>query len=195
MDIKPEEYVTACQDALADPGGWWARGWLEKRGLSSRTVSLYRLGYDGDRKAIVIPYMNAREEVRSVRYRLLEGNLKYMSQKGEGVHLFHVRATRKPKVWLCEGEFDTMILAQLGYPSVGISGVSSFKTPWKYLFSYTEQLTLVMDGDEAGREASGRLAGILGSTVDRLRIVRLPMGKDVTDLYLEDRSALEELVR
>lgn len=195
MDISPEEYVSQCEEHLADANGWWCRNYLSKRGLSDRTVSLYRLGFDPERAAIVIPYMNAKEEVRSVRYRMLEGNIKYMSQKGEGTHLFHVRASRKPKVWMCEGEFDSMILAQLGYPTVGIAGVNNFKTPWKYLFAYCEQLTLVMDGDEAGREASSRLAGILGGMVDRLRIVRLPLGKDVTDLYLEDRPALEELVR
>jgi DNA primase len=193
--MDSELYVTDCQKALQESEGWWARGWLEKRGLTPRTIGLYRLGYDPVKKAVVIPYFNALEEVRSFRYRMLEGNIKYMTPKGEHVHLFHVRASRKPQVWLCEGEFDAMILAQMGLPSVGIAGVNSFKSEWKYLFAYCERLTLVMDGDEAGREASARLAGILGTTVDHLRIVRLPVGKDVTDLYLENRQQLEGLVR
>lgn len=172
------------------------RQWLLSRGITEASISKYRLGYDQQRDAIVIPYMNATEEIRRLRYRNLNSDVKYIWGDGErGVHLFHVRATRKPEVWLTEGEFDSICLAQMGYTSVAVPGAKLFKPEWKYLFAYTHKLTVVFDPDEAGVEGAQRLSGILGPVVDSFRMVKLPPGMDVNDLYLKDRRALEELIK
>lgn len=170
--------------------------WLSQRGLSDATIRKYLLGWDGGRKAIVIPYLNALGEVRRLRYRNFEGDTKYIWGQGEkGAHIFHVRATRKPRLWMTEGEFDAMILAQMGFPAVSVPGAKLFKSEWKYLFAYCKQLTCVFDSDEAGLEGAQRVAGILGPMVGDFRNVRLPPGLDVTDLYLQDKTKLEELVK
>jgi len=176
------------------PQAWFARKWLGDRGLKDATVRDYRLGYDAQRNAVVIPYLNALGEVRSYRWRMLNGDIKYMQPKGETVHLFHVKATKKNKVWLCEGEFDAMVLDQAGYPSIGVPGAMSFKDEWAYLFAYCEQVTVVFDGDERGREGAGRLSRVLSPLVTRLRLAKLPEGMDVTDLYLRDQKQLYELI-
>ena len=171
--------------------------WLHDRGLTDATIKRYYLGWDARRKAIVIPYLNALGEVRRLRYRNFDSEPKYIWDKaGEpGVHLFHVRATRKEKLWLTEGEFDAMILSQMGFPAISIPGAKLFKNEWRYLFAYCRQLTVVFDGDQAGLEGTQRVAGILGPIVDNFRSVRLPQDMDVSDLYKQDRSKLEELVK
>lgn len=170
--------------------------WLLARGLSESTIEKYLLGWDEKRRAIVIPYLNALGDVRRIRYRNFEGDTKYIWGEGEkGAHLFHVKATRKPELWMTEGEFDAMLLAQIGLPSVAVPGSKLFKPEWKYLFAYCKKLTVVFDPDEAGVEGAQRIAAILGPIVGDFRMVKLPLGMDVTDLYLADRPKLELLVK
>ena len=184
--------VSSYCDALVG----WPRDWLHDRGLTDETIRKYLLGYSLQRNAIVIPYLNALLDVRRLRYRNFEGEPKYIwdSEGERGVHLFNVRATRKPKIWITEGEFDAMLLGQLGFPSCAVPGAKLFKYEWRFLFSYCDQLTVVFDHDEAGIEGAQRVSGILGPVVGQFRNVRLPEGMDVTDMYLHDRDKLVELV-
>lgn len=175
------------------------RRWLKLRGLTDSTIDRYLLGYVAEgryRNAISLPYLNPDGTVRSIRFRYLQPNgRKYDNLKGQKVHLYNVVHTTKPRVWVCEGEFDSLILTQMGYPAVGVPGVSSFKPDWKYLFVNCEQVSLVFDSDEAGEKGAQRLASILGEVVQGdLRLIRLPEGLDVTDCYLRDPDELRALV-
>ncbi len=173
------------------------RDYLNERGIWDSSIRKYQLSWDDKRHSIVIPYLNALGEVRKLRYRQFDREPKYIwGTEGEkGAHLFHVKATRKPKVWLTEGEFDAICLAQLGFPSVAVPGAKLFKNEWRYLFSYCEKLTVVFDPDTSGIEGAQRIAGILGPVVGDFRMVKLPQGKDVSELYVSDKKALLELVR
>lgn len=173
-----------------------AMEYLLGRGLTKRTIRSARLGYVDTsgprafRHRIAIPYLGAggHSLVKTIRYRGLDlvGDApKYLSPKGLKTHLYNVEATSAKDVWLCEGEFDSLILGQMGLPSVGIAGASSFKPAWKYLFSSAQSVTLVMDADEAGRKAANRIASILGDITPIVRLASLPDGSDVTDLFLE----------
>lgn len=186
-------YLTSCQAELVG----FPRQYLHDRGLMETTIKKYLLGWDNERQALVIPYLNALGETRKLRYRNMHGDPKYIwgSDGEKGAHLFHVKATRKPQLWFTEGEFDAMLLAQMGYPSVAVPGAKLFKPEWKYLFAYCEQLTVVFDADETGMQGAQRLSGILGEVVTKFRMARLPQGMDVTDLYLKDQAALEQLIK
>lgn len=183
-------------DRLMSGAGIRARDWLLKRGLKDSTITEAILGYDGE--AITIPYLNPpledKPSVRMIRRRHLTGNIKYTTPKGGSTHLYGVVYTTAPKVCLCEGEFDSLILRQMGYPAVAIPGVNSFKSEWKYLFAWTDELTVIMDGDEAGRAGASKLASILGPVVTTMRVARLPEGKDINDLYLQNKEQLREII-
>jgi DNA primase len=173
--------------------------WLKARGLTDRTIAKYKLGYVPDgkyRNSISIPYLNPySHDVRAVRYRYLNPVYhKYDSHKGVPAHLYNVEHTLAPRVWICEGEFDSLILTQMGYPAIAVPGANSFKPAWKYLLSTTDVVTLVFDSDEAGDRAAQRLASVLGDIVDDMRLVRLPEGMDVTDMYLLNKDELEGMV-
>jgi len=193
-----------------------AMEYLVRRGLTEATIDYFRLGYVAEpadgyaryRGAITIPYLNPNRSVRVMRFRFLDPNRKpkYESFKGGSKHLFNVAATAQDKVWVCEGEFDAMILSQMGYPAVAVGGTNGFTTDWKYLFVNAEEVSLVFDNDTArkksdgtefypGQEAANRIASILGPVVENLRVLRLPTGMDVTDLYLSDRGSLQELIQ
>ncbi len=177
------------------------RAWLNNRGLTDATIKRFRLGevaipapeHKRFKGSISIPYLDATYSVRSLRFRYLRGSLqKYDSLAGVKAHLFNVMATTAPKVYLCEGEFDAILLSQMGYAAVGVSGANVFKTEWKYLFAQAEQVSIVFDGDDAGKAGANRLAGILGNVVEDLRILYLPPGTDVTDCAIADLEALKQ---
>jgi hypothetical protein len=172
--------------------------WLRGRGLKDVTIREAYLGYTPG--AITIPYLNPplRSDgvvsVRQIRKRNLHGLPKYETPKGGKSHIYNVAVTDRPVVYLTEGEFDALILRQLGKAAVGVPGVSVFQSEWKYLFTHCEHVYLVFDADDAGKGGGNRIAGILGQYVEKLSIIHLPPGKDVTDLYLEDPEHLRRLI-
>jgi len=177
-----------------------ALSFLSRRGISPALGLRAGLGYvdePGKRfhGAISIPYWNPDKECVGIRFRYLEpeGN-KYDSIRGVKAHLYNVVDSAKSKVWLAEGEFDTLILSRLGLPACGIPGAQSFKPAWRFLFASTDQVTICMDQDEAGQRGAQRLASILSGIVPTVRLVRLPEGNDITDLYLRDTNALRQLL-
>lgn len=189
-----EAICKKAEDALWSPGPS-GLAYLHRRGLTDRVIREARLGYDPGDHSITIPYLNPDGSVRFLRRRLIEpnGKLKYLQPKRTGMHLYNVGATAKPRVWLTEGEFDSLILRQMGFPACGVPGSNGFKGSWKYLFIYTDEVTIVADADDAGQHMSHRLSSILGSVTD-VRQATLPFGKDVNELYIEDKVALRRAV-
>lgn len=173
--------------------------WLAKRGLEKQTVDSAMLGYVSEgrfRGSISIPYLLPYSGgVKTIRFRYLAPvRNKYDGMKGKAIHLYGVGNTLNDEVWLCEGEFDALVLSQLGYPAVAVPGASSFKPDWKYLFANTSKTTLVFDSDDAGTRGANRIASVLGEVVEDIRIVRLPEGSDVTDCYIRDAKLLTDLL-
>jgi DNA primase len=178
--------------------------WLRARGLTDESIERYQLGYvvDADNglerfnNSISIPYLRpqmvgAARRVASVRFRyLVPRSHKYDSIRGSKAHLFNVEATDAKDIYITEGEFDAIILSQLGYPAVGVPGASLFNASWKYLFSGADSVVLVFDGDDAGDRGSQRIASILGEVCPVIRRAQLPPGTDVTELYLKSPRAL-----
>lgn len=179
------------------------RLWLNNRGITDASIARFRLGevlepfaaHKRFRGSISIPYLNPDGSVRSLRFRYLHGSLqKYDSVAGFKSHLYNVAATAGRDVFICEGEFDSIILSQLGLDSTGVSGANVFKSEWKYLFANCERVSIVFDGDDAGKAGAGRIASMLGLLVENLRVIHLPPGADITDIYLTSPDELKERV-
>lgn len=193
MDSADHDAEVA-HERLFDGTGQEGLDWLIARGLSLGTIKKARLGSKPE--GINIPYINPDGSVRINRTRYLHPTRnKYHTPKGGGTHIYQVGNTRHSNLWATEGEFDALILTQLGLNSIGLPGANAFKSEWRYLFSYTENLTVVADGDEAGRNAARRVGSIVGPVVGNIRIVDMPPDFDVTDMYLRDPAALREMVR
>jgi len=169
-----------------------ASTYLGGRGLGLATVAKYRLGFDTARNAIVIPIFDIRGRCRQLRYRYLSpsGN-KYKSETGSGRHLWGIDATLERNVFITEGEFDAMIVRQLGYSCCGYPGTNNFVRSWAQLFRDAEMITVIGDGDDEGRKAMLRIENWLGRVVgDSVRTVEMPSGMDANDLYLKDPDEL-----
>lgn len=91
-------------------------------------------------------------------------------------------------VFIAEGPTDTLTLNQVGHFAVGIVGAQGFRPEWVSLFDGLD-VYLAFDPDRAGQEAALTVAQTF-EDAGRLapRIVTLPQGQDVTDLFTGQQS-------
>jgi len=193
--------------------------WLRARGIRNWTISQWKLGVVRDpvkgherfEGSVSIPYRDALGHERGVRFRRIDGRRpKYDGVFRGTAHLFGVKFSNEPIVYLTEGEFDCLILHQMGFKSVGVPGASVWREEWKWLFRSADEIVIVpdADGDETKEVKKGRpmtmatggalfRTKIMGSLRDSpalVRVVNLPRGHDINSLYLKDRKLLRSLL-
>jgi DNA primase len=185
-----------------------AAPYLLDRGLLHSTIERFRIGFVSSpapgharyRGRIAIPYEDGMGRERGIRYRKMPDDphpAKYLGVKGFN-HLFAVRASDYPVVYLTEGELDAMILWQLGYRAVGVPGTQTWQDEWRFLFRNCDEVVITFDNDEPKLDpTTGKVrpgAGQLGAmkvwrSLDKAGVVtrttNLPRGMDVNEALLE----------
>jgi len=186
-----------------------ALAYLDARGISEVTAARYSLGtivdpiegHQGYAGWISIPYFTALDICVGFKFRRLDdGKPKYGAPVGQKSHLYNVVATSydSPKIVICEGEFDAIIMNETGIPAVGVPGVAAWKPFYPKLFTGFDVIYVIGDNDtredketNPGAEFARRVA----SEVVNSQIVQLPPGMDITDFYLANgKDELTNLV-
>ena len=186
-----------------------ALAYLDARGISEVTAARYSLGtivdpiegHQGYTSWISIPYFTALDICVGFKFRRLDdGKPKYGAPVGQKSHLYNVVATTydSPKIVICEGEFDAIIMNETGIPAVGVPGVAAWKPFYPKLFTGFDVIYVIGDNDtredketNPGAEFARRVA----SEVVNSQIVQLPPGMDITDFYLANgKDELTNLV-
>lgn len=147
-----------------------------------RTGLVNKWGDDTLRGQITIPYL-MRDQAIQIRGKKMDG--KYYTPDGQKARLFNADGVieGQDSVVLTEGEFDAMVLHQMGFAAMGLPGVNSWQESWGKHVSEAKRVYLCFDNDSAGRKGAEKLASRLGP---RSRIVELPTEgspkkMDVTD--------------
>jgi hypothetical protein len=143
---------------------------------------IYRTGLVGDgpegptdyfRGCVTIPY-HVVNNVITVRGRVFnyEGKgPKYRTLAGAKSRLFNSDATwHAEDLYVCEGEFDTILMQQLGFNAVGVPGANTWQDAWDSYLSMVKRVYTVFDGDEAGQKGTERLKDRFGGKVRALHI-------------------------
>lgn len=123
---------------------------------------------------------------------------KYQSTAGVANRLFNgdiLKTLKKgERVYLCEGEFDTMILHQHGKHAVGVLGVSNYNDETiKRLNDF--DLVIAFDNDEQGRKEALKISNLFYKQTGR-EVIRekLPDGiKDITELFIYKKKQDENI--
>ena len=93
------------------------------------------------------------------------------------------RINNSDRLIVCEGEFDSIIMDQEGYYSIGIPGVTNIpKDQIKLLEDY--DVYVAFDNDEAGIKAMQRIAKLFNKPI---KAIKLKHYKDLTE-YINERS-------
>ena len=190
--------LSECVGVLNGPRGQAAREYLHSRGLDDKTIWRARLGLNLEERwvgktrldrGILIPWflegdiwaINVRRwdgvPLGDPKYRALAGSVKalYGAAHLQGVHL----------AFVCEGEFDALLLQQeiegkVAAGAVAVGGTAGLHdAAVLYLLGCT-RILVCGDNDRAGEAFAARWRSL--ST--RVRVVRVPAGyHDLTDFY------------
>ena len=179
---------------------------LEERGIDPDTASTFRLGVVTDPQPgheryegmLCIPYARAAGGYSTMRFRCIEdhthqGHGKYMSLPHDPGRLFNVSAIRDAGsvIGVCEGEMDTITLAQCEVPAIGLPGATTWTYHYGHVLAGFERVLLFGDPDDAGLKFNAQIM----RAVSRARIVPLRDG-DVSETYrLGGSEAIHQLIK
>lgn len=160
--------------------------YLAERGIEPATAAEFGVGfYVGTglmQGRIVIPIHNPRGELVAYAGRAVNGEWpKYRLPAGfrKGLELYNVHraaATRSESVIVVEGYFDCLRVHQAGYQCVvGLMGCVLSEAQERLLWERFRKVLLMLDGDQAGREASRVIAARLLNKCS-VGMVRVPDG-------------------
>jgi hypothetical protein len=183
------------------------------RGLWTKTLDHYDLGWDEKEQAYTIPIRDSKGTLVNVRWYQLRppaGRRKIWGVTGHNQpQLFPlsalVKAKRDPikRIIIAEGELDAIISNQYNFRALTkTNGAKVWRVEWNKLFKGLK-VYVCCDMDRDGQDANRKIARSLARSGVEIFIVRLPYpvtdkhGKDITDWWLEhdaDRHGFERLL-
>jgi hypothetical protein len=144
--------------------------------------------------AIRIPYRDSGGQERAVRIRRAlqkDSNgqdLRFVWHRGSRPTLYGLDrladARAQQFVVLTEGESDCHTCWHYGIPAVGLPGATSYKEAWAAHFAEITTIHIIIEPDQGGAAVLAWLAH--AAIRDRVRLIRLPGVKDVSDLHVAD---------
>ena len=153
---------------------------------------------------IVFPIANSMGHVVAFTGRVLDTSLpKYLNSPAShifdkssilyGMHLAKQVIAKSGKVFVVEGQMDTIALHQAGVDNaVGISGTALTSDHIRMLKRFSKTIFLVLDSDDAGVKATFASIENLQNQDIEVRIIRIPNGKD-PDEFLKSGGTFSEL--
>lgn len=159
--------------------------YFTKRGLSQETVKRFRLGYEPERRCVVIPCEGGRAVRRSV-----EGK-RYLNEAGQPSPLFQPELLRgEEPVFLTEGAFDALSAEELGFRAAALNGAGNREKAAGLLRGRKKPgaVLLATDNDTAGEAWA---AALQEEFPWLYRCPPVPVGKDLNESLTADREGTE----
>jgi hypothetical protein len=167
--------------------------YLQDRKISIEVLKKYKIGFDGMR--FHIPILDFGNNIRNVRKHLkgkIEGQEKTISTlKGIGnLRLFPIDNVRDKKVYIFEGELDTLCAISQGLNAITVTGgAGSWKLEFNKYF-IDKEVYICYDVDNTGINGAKKVANILSEVTDKIYLVDLPIDKlpehgDFTDYIIK----------
>jgi DNA primase len=171
--------------------------WLEQ-GMEVETIGQYKLGYcqrcptDKERRpSYTIPVI-IRDKLYNIRHRLIgasDGDKYRPQMAGLPNVLFNadfLYDADPARIIITEGEKKSIILAQTGFPNVGIMGKTGFQPIWARKFERFQTVYVALDPDAT--EQAAEIAKLFGG---RGRVVSLTAKVD--DMIVKQQATREDI--
>jgi len=172
------------------PDAVMAREWLHARGITSAMILHYQLGLMAYPKGIGIPVpvdeASNQFHIKTRKFPLCKDNPDPWSQKGIPAIVFF---THKPEgatqTWLCEGEWDAMLLGwkvrEAGFEHIAVASFTcgSRSVPLgSQLDRLPGEVILFYDLDPPGREGSVKVGSALAKRGQVVKVAKVPAPLD-----------------
>lgn len=145
-----KEYFIKCKEHLNNTN------YLSLRGISYQTAIKYHIGYDEERKKIIIPTSRY-----SYLARATSDKDKIQKQKYGKVNIFNLCAAFKENkpIFVVEGEIDALSILEIGFNAIGLGSTTNTNKLIDYLKDHNanNKLFICLDNDAPGKEAQEKL--------------------------------------
>jgi len=112
--------------------------------------------------AITIPYI-ASGSVVNIRGRKMSGETKYLTPPKSTTRLFNTDALfQADQIVVTEGEFDALLLEQMGYAAVGCPGANVWQDSFTQYTASAKRVYIVFDNDSSGRAGLEKIQEQIG---------------------------------
>ena len=186
-------YITDCIAAAS--GG---AEYIQSRGISMETAAAAGIGYDAQRRAIVIPTRSESGSSYVLRYTNPAMKIRYQNAEGLDVGLFNLKALKSGEpVFVEEGGFDALSILEAGYQAIALCSTSNAgklieMLEWAKPESLPPRLLLSMDNDKAGEAATEVLSEGLQRLSIPFEVVNIAEGyKDANEALQGDREGFK----
>lgn len=183
---------------------------VTKRGIHTKTLVDFKIGYDLDKRVYTIPIFGPGGPEGGEIWNVRRYNMYAPEERRKIWSVTGMRATEIYPIWILEGadevlidegEWDTLLNIQNGYPTVTRTGAADvWRQEWNELFK-DKRVYLGHDADEKGQLADRKVGRAL-HRIAEVRTIKLPYevtakhGQDWTDFWQEnDRADMEALRR
>lgn len=178
---------------------------VSTRGIMTKTVEQFEIGWDRDKRVFTIPVRGPEGEIWNVRRYdpyAPPDRRKIWSVKGmRPAELYPVSQLENDRIVIGEGEWDILATIQNGYPAITrTASAQTWKSEWSGQFK-DKVVYLAHDCDATGQAANRKVARALKRIAADVRIIGLPYeiaekhGKDLSDFWAEfDRADFERLL-
>lgn len=142
--------------------------------------------------AVAMPYFNADESERAVRFRIAmdKDQERFRWRNGSKPCLYGLgrmsEFSGKKYIFVPEGESDAQTLWFHDIPALGLPGANSWREEWADALEDFERIYVPIESDQGGEAVLRWLAK--SRIRDRARLVKLEGAKDISALYLADPS-------
>lgn len=117
---------------------------------------------------------------------------KYKTCGGEKARLFNTDVTwHNTEICVTEGEFDALVLNQMGYPAVGVPGAKTWQDSWDGYVKDMRRVWLVFDRDPAGESGSLKLLQRFGTKARRIALSAEGIKTDPTQWVSQGHTAVD----
>ena len=185
-----EDYTAYIEKAASALKGSDGEAYLTGRGISAETAAAFRLGYDADKRAIVIPYPQENYYIT----RSIDGK-EYRKPAGAAEPLYNAAALQADTVFITEGQLDALSIEEVGGAACAIGGGGTRKL---HGMTARGRVYIFKDNDEAGEQTAQRIQDELKESGIVCKVISTEEYdgcKDANDLLRTNRAALEKLVK
>jgi DNA primase len=164
--------------------------YFASRMITKESMERFKLGYSDSRDMVTVPVHAPDGMLIGFVGRSVEGKeFKNSTRLPKSKTLFNVhRIKSSRRVYVVESSFDAIRLDQVGFPAVATLGASINNTQMDLLQKYFNDIMVIADNDEAGRNMVNRMKEKMGAKVS---VVQLnSQYKDIGDM---DDDAIREL--
>jgi len=190
-----KDMVDLCKDNFK---GKIAIDLSKKRNIKISTLKIFNTGYNYITGNYCFPLYYADGQLIDIR--IYDGK-KMKSTAGCSLCLIGLIKSLPDNIYICEGEFDTMIMQEIIWNlningiALGITGANVFKGDWQLYFK-RKDVTVILDNDKAGKEGSIRIFNIIAKVVNNIKFVRWndnkKKGYDLGDLFKDFKKKYDK---